>query len=62
MGKYGHKLSEYMKLNDKKVDKRTKQYKKKVGFTLYANNRLKVPDPWITEEEKECIVNGCRSI
>jgi len=44
----GHKLSEYVKLNEKK-DKRLKKYKskRKGQFSLYSADRLKVAEPWI---------------
>jgi U3 small nucleolar RNA-associated protein 14 len=46
MGRQGHRLSEYIKLNEKK-DKRLKKYKsKKVPFSLTSPDRLKVAKPW----------------
>lgn len=47
MGTRGHKLSEYIKLNEKK-DKRFKKYKsKKVAFSLHSENKLQAAEPWI---------------
>ena len=49
----GHKLSEYVKLNEKK-DKRLKKYKKnKVPFSIKSPDQLEKVEPWISKTSYE---------